>query len=54
MIINVQKNNKREARNINVQNTTSTKRNVRKSCMCKRKKLHVKKKKPLHVRATKL
>ena len=41
------KNNKREARNIDVQNTTSAKRDVRKSCMCKRKK-------PLHVRATKL
>ena len=41
------KNNKRVARNIDVQNTTSAKRDVRKSCMCKRKK-------PLHVRATKL
>ena len=40
------KNNKRVARNIDVQNTTSAKRDVRKSCMCKRK--------PLHVRATKL
>ena len=28
MIINVQKNNKREARNINVQKTTSAKRDV--------------------------